>query len=927
MTRGRFRAVAFVGALLVTGLPHAAFAVAPHLTCGPAQTGRWEKIDVRAFQPVSGLSAPDVVTAYGLDPREPQDVVVTNGVRLQLSRTHGCDWYNGFALDPGVTGSQPFPGSTSSIVSVGTSHGVVMAAVQEGSGAASRPHVVRFAGGAWATVDRGLPTQGSPRLLRLASDGRTGYLTISPTASGGTDNAGPASLPTLPPLPLPPLPLPLPGVGGGEGSDGTTALLYATADGGTTWSLRTDPTAIPAAGQGFTDLVVDPDHPDWIYGIAGGTLLLSHDGGASFAEAPGSGYTAVTPYFGTVLAFTADGHGVLSPNGKDVIPFTAPKGITSVASRGGDANILVEINGALSLIRGNDATSNPVPVPASAVARSGSLLGDTGVQSSFHALSGHSLLRYVDPVPKEQKYPSIAVGDRSLAPPAPGRVSPAERDVTLLVGTRATAEFTLALPKNPTPLDLFFLVDVSGTMATYIEDLKENIHTVVDRLERSRIDVKVGVGTLGTAPAAGESPYPESYVYPPTGPSAGQTYRKPRIYERIREIGATGATLRDAINSIRLETPPPRSANARGTYHEGQLLALEQLVTGSGIKTEQEVQAGLDTYSAVAPGQDAGWRENPGVRRIVVIATDEAFDVPYGTPQSPESTADNPVVDYTRTLSILNHARIGVFGITAGSPESLPDLVAMARGTATFTPPGGVSCGGEPEQELPGGAPLVCSQEGDFSTIIAQVLASLTDVQDVHLKPSKATPVLTGIQGTGLLALNVKRHNTARFQVSLSCVDVEPGSYAFEIEALLRQYPVGTARVRVHCVGPQAAVPPLPPPPVVRAPIAPAVQPPPAPPAPPPAAQPQPQPQPNVNPLTAAATQEEQQAQLALALNQAGMQEEESNEGAEQLAMVDRRQRVEVQAFGSLLLAMTACAGLGLARLRSRPQVAVRSAR
>jgi hypothetical protein len=914
MTTGRFRAAAVIGALLATGLPLVAGAVAPHLTCGVPQRGSWETIKVREFQPVSGLSAPDVVTAYGLDTDRPQDVVVTNGVRLQLSETHGCDWTNGFALDPGVTGSQTFPGATSSIVSVGTSKAVVLAAVQEGSGAAGRPHVVRFSGGAWATVDSGLPAQGSPRLLRLANDGRTAYLTVSPTATGGSDTNAPAPLPTLPPLPLP-----VPVLGDEQGA--STALLYATEDAGLTWALRTDPTALPAGGQGFTDLVVDPANPAWLYGIAGGTLLVSRNGGASFTAAPGVGYTAVVPYFGMVVAFTADGRGVLSPNGQDFVPLTVPKGITSAATRGGDSSVLLEINGALSLLMFDGTT---VPVPAATPARTATLLGDTGVQSSFHVLSGHALLRYVDPVPKDQKYPPIAVGDRSLAPPVPGTVSPAEREITLRVGARTTAAFELDLPKNPTPLDLFFLVDVSGSMATYIDDLKQNIHKVVDRLERAHINLKVGVGTLGTGPAEGEAPYPESYVYPPTG-GTSQPYRKPRVYERIRGIGDTGDKLRQAINSIRLETPPPRSPGDVGTFHEGQLLALEQMVTGSGLQTEQEARAGLNTYSAVTPGQDAGWRENPDVRRIVVVASDEAFDVPYGTPQEPESTVAQPLLDYRRTLGILNKARIGVFGITAGSPDSLPDMTELARGTGTLTPPGGVSCGGDPEQVLPAGAPLVCSQEGDFSTIIAQVLASLTDVQDVHLRPSAATPVLTGVHGERLLGLDVKRANRATFRLDLSCVGAEPGSYAFEVEALLRQYPVGATRVRVNCVGPQAAVPPLPLPPVVRPPLAPAVQPPPPPPAPPPAAQPQPQPQPNVNPLTAAAMQEEQQAQLALALNQTT--EPEEQQGTEQLAMVDRRHRQEVQAFGSLLVAMTACAGLGLARLRGRPQVATRPAR
>jgi hypothetical protein len=45
------------------------------------------------------------------------------------------------------------------------------------------------------------------------------------------------------------------------------------------------------------------------------------------------------------------------------------------------------------------------------------------------------------------------------------------------------------------------------------------------------------------------------------------------------------------------------------------------------------------------------------------------------------------------------------------------------------------------------------------------------------------------------------------------------------------------------------------------------------------------------------------------------------------MAMVDRRKREQVQALGVLAFAMTVCAGLGLSRLRARPDVVVRQAR
>jgi hypothetical protein len=922
---GRLRAALVAGGLLATTLPFTASAIAPHLTCGPKQTGRWETIPVRAFQPVSGLTAPDAVTAYTVDRMRPQDVAVTNGVRVQVSHSNGCDWDNAVELAPLTSASQPFVGNGSTIVSVGLMQGKALAAVREGNGSASRPHMLRYDGSSWTTSDNGLPPAGSPRLLRVAADGRTAYLTVSPTSTGGSDDGSPGT-----PVPLPSLPpLPIPTDGPGVGTP--TGFLYATTDGGLSWSLRTGASSLPGGGTGFSTLEVDSHNPNTLYGIVQGTLLVSKDGGGTFTALPGSGWTAIAPlFYGALAAFDGDGHGVVFLNSKPIALFPAPRDVTSAAFREGDSRVMVESNGSLALVGPYDQTRIRMPSPKPA--RRGSLLGDSGVQSSFHALSGHDLLRFVDPIARAVgQNPPLASGDRSVTPPNPGTIDPGMREVQLLLGQSTTEQFTLDLPKNPTPLDLFFLVDVSTSMATYIDNLKQNIHKVVDRLTAADIDIKVGVATLGTAPAKGEAPYPDSYVYPPQADPNGNVkpgpqYRKPRIYQLIRAIGDTGPELNNAINSIKLETDPPVGTNHQGTFHEGQLLALEQMVTGSGIKTQQEVEGHLSTYSAVKPGQDARWRGNPDVRRIVVVASDEAFDAPYGTPTKPGSTPESPILDYSRTLKILNSARVGVFGITAGSPDSVGDMTVMARGTKTFSPRGGVSCGGDPEQVLPEGAPLVCSQEGDFSAIIGRVLSQLTDKQDVHLVTPTLTPVLRGLDEHALAGLDVKRANAARFTATVSCVNVSPGTYAQDIVATLRDYRVGATRIYVTCVAPQSAVPPVPLPPALgKPPVAPAVQPPVPPPAPPPAAQPQPQPNPNINPLTAGVTQEQQEMQLALALQE--LADEDQDEGVEQLAMVDRRRRDQVQALGVLAFAMTACAGLGLATLRARAQVEVRRAR
>ena len=140
--------------------------------------------------------------------------------------------------------------------------------------------------------------------------------------------------------------------------------------------------------------------------------------------------------------------------------------------------------------------------------------------------------------------------------------------------------------------------------------------------------------------------------------------------------------------------------------------------------------------------------------------------------------------------------------------------------------------------------------------------------------------------------------------------------------------------MNVTCVAAAAAVRPRPvhavgnPPPPPAQPVANVVVPV-APPA--PAAQPQVNPQVQtqvqVQPLTAGALQEQQELQLALALNGTLKDDDPVFNAGTQLAMVDRRRREEVQALGVLAFAMLTCAGVGLARLRTRPEVQVRRAR
>ncbi len=930
VTRPRFRAALVSGALLVAAVPAVALATAPHLSCAPKPVGRWEAIKVAPFAPVSGLNGSDhdVVETYTVNEQKPQNVATTNGYAIQVSKSHGCAWSRVFELSPTVTGSQPFLGTGAQIVSVALLGGRALAAVQEGSGAASRPHVLVSAdggaAGSWATSDNGLPTQGAPRLLRAASDGRTAYLTISPTATGGSDNGGGTTG--------------LPGglTGGVPGTGGTpTGFLYRTTDGGGSWTLQTGAGDLPGGGTGFSQLDIDPSNSNTLYGIVGGRLLTSRDGGATFTAVGGSSYTAVTAGSGgQVFAFGPNGGVQSFDGGRQFTGFRAPAGVTSAASRLGSSRLVVEVSG--NLLELEPGTGQGVSIPAGLRPRPGTLLGDRGDQSSAHAIAGHSLLRYVDPTPPGQVFTPLPVGDLSVAPPLPGVVTPRARNVSLPVGQSSIEDFTLDLPKNPTPLDLFFLNDVSASMSDYLIDLQKNIRSITRSLVQQRVDLNVGIGTIGTGPGKGQAAFPPEYV-DPLNPT--RRYVKPTIYKRLRAIGPPNAQFDEAVQLLAVETPPPVATDNL----EGQLIALKNLANGAGTRTEEE-QSLKDrqlpsTITGVAPNQGANWRGSPDVRRIVILATNEYMQAPFGGQpdtgdNGPGSNRNDPQLEFGPTLKLLQDNRIKVIGLTAGEIVAAPDLKRVAQGTGMLAPPGGVRC--DEEQIIPAGQPIVCNNGDEFSAVISRLLASLSDRQDVVAVPHNRTPVLGTLDAGALKGLDVKKPSSGAFRVRVSCVDVKPGSYVQDVDLVLRNTIVGRARVNVTCLKEQAIVKPrpvaaVPDPPAP--PAQPAPNPPPPPPAPaPPAAQPQAQPQPQVQtqvqlqPLTAGAIQEQQELQLALAMAGTLKDDDPAFNAGQQMAMVDRRQREQVQALGLLAFAITASAGLGLARLRARPEVRARRA-
>ncbi len=98
------------------------------------------------------------------------------------------------------------------------------------------------------------------------------------------------------------------------------------------------------------------------------------------------------------------------------------------------------------------------------------------------------------------------VGDSSLRPRA--------TTLKLKAGRSEEVDYRFSLPANPTPLDVFFLVDTSSSMDMSIDKLRDGMQRIVDALAAPKIDVQFGVGEIKDYPipgfgdpTAGDFPY------------------------------------------------------------------------------------------------------------------------------------------------------------------------------------------------------------------------------------------------------------------------------------------------------------------------------------------------------------------------------------------------------------------------------------
>ncbi len=178
-------------------------------------------------------------------------------------------------------------------------------------------------------------------------------------------------------------------------------------------------------------------------------------------------------------------------------------------------------------------------------------------------------------------------------------------------------------------VDIMFLVDVSGSYGSSINQFKTQAVDLVNAFEASGTDVHTGIASFSDIPIS------------PWGGSSDYAFRLDQ------PLTGNGEDTINAINGLHLLW----GADAP----ESQLIALHQLATGEGLTVSGYPQANIEPSKT-------GWRE--GSLRIIFLATDANFHNPE--PGSSVYTPGYPGPSWSTTLEALNARNVRVYGLERG---------------------------------------------------------------------------------------------------------------------------------------------------------------------------------------------------------------------------------------------------------------------
>lgn len=835
-------------------------------------------------------AGPQVIASYAVEPLRPTHLYVTNGVSVMRTADTGCTWHEAYTLPAAGTAGANVSAADSEILEIEVSApGVLYLPIQQTTAAGPRPRILvsTDSGVSWRSAEGGILSGAIGRLEDFdapQSDPGKAYALVD------LENSD------------------LPGV-----AIDTSQALLETNDSGGTWSVRTvfqggeTSVSTPVVGvtiggaAEFRQITADPLRSEdvWLYG-EGETL---HIGEAGPIPVPliNIGVLDIAFDGSMVLAYEQNvpiGH-ISDDGGQTFTSFPTGVAISSaaaisapVAAAEGSGRSFLHFGlpgtttvqlADITPLNGRRLSSIRV-----GVAQDG---GDVPELRVFGHTNDTIEVRAGFPdEPPETVEEIIGELESRKSNRAPGVLVPENERVTLRPGKSKTIDYGLTVPAASTPLDVYFMIDVSGSMGGTINGVRSAMQEIVDRLADLGADVNFGVGAF-------------------------RAYNDPPAYARLRDIGPVNDDLRRALNSL----------NASGGGSETQMSALYQSVTGEG-------EAGIPP--------DLNMNFRPGSLRVSILATDEVIS---------QGGAHKP---YPTVVEALKKANVKSVGLAIqespliggpdydnpGEPAGVLQLVAT--GSGAVAPVGGVDCDGEPGSEIPEGGPIVCiippgrSSEADLmADAIVNVLNAVQDIQDVgaSVVPAEGSArgeIADAVTPEVFPARDLKQEQDLGFQVTVRCPRVdEKTTYPMDVRVGTDSLDLGDASLIVIC-DPKTKKEPPPPPVAPFVPLLALPFPPVRPPEPIPEPNPNPQPNPQGNPQAQSGLvqQEQKQPQLATVHQEAQMPQPESEEaGGEQFLMTQHKQSQGLQpgvVFVTGAVLMTLAYGFAtMAREQIRTQV------
>ncbi len=249
-----------------------------------------------------------------------------------------------------------------------------------------------------------------------------------------------------------------------------------------------------------------------------------------------------------------------------------------------------------------------------------------------------------------------------------------------------------------TPVDVFLLVDTTGSFADDLASFKAGATSLVTALDDSGLNIHMGLARF------------DDYPVLPWGTSIDRPYQRLLDVQSIDD-GTGAKPIVQAINSL--------FTRNGSDFPESQLAALYQAATGAG-----QTVTGYPA-ATIAANQGATFRTAPTPAltpvRIFVLWTDASFHVKNDSNSSSAPVIGYPGPSFAETINALKAKNILAVGISAGG-GGRTDLVNLASGTGTLAPAGGVNCNADAAIEVASGQPIVCQISASGAGIADAIL-------------------------------------------------------------------------------------------------------------------------------------------------------------------------------------------------------------